>query len=339
MDATTLDGARAYAFQEAKNTQGVVVIRRGVLVAEWYMDGTGPDSYAASWSVAKSFTSALIGIAIERGELPGVDAALADYYPQWQRTDHAAITIEHILRMTSGLTWDERYDVASARDSDVAQLVLTTGSPLAYVLDRPVESAPNTEFHYSSGDTLLLSGLLAQATGMPAGDYAEQRLLSKLGIERAEWWAAKTGETLTYCCLDMTSRDFARFGLLYMNGGRWDGEQIVPAAWVDASLAPSPRYEGYGYKGWLLGRVDDRLPDDLFAALGHDGQYIYVIPSLELVVVRNGSYYKDPGPAIADPTLFIRYPSGGIIPGGGTTPPDSWDDPAFLGPIIDSIVD
>lgn len=337
MDSAVLDGARAYAFQQDKNTQGVVVTRRGVLVAEWYMDGAGPDSYAASWSVGKSFTSALVGIAIEEGDIAGVDVPLSDYYPTWSGSDHDQITLEHVLHMATGLKWNEDYNLAGANDSDVAQLVLTTESPLDYVVDRPIESATNTVFNYSSGDALLLSGILAQATGMSAGEYAEKHLFSRLDIEGADWWLAKTGETLTYCCLDMTSRDFARFGLLYMNGGQWNGKQVVPAAWVEASLAPSTLYEGYGYQWWLGGGA--ALPDDLFAARGHDGQYIYVIPSLELVVVRNGYYYKDPGPAVADPTLFLRYPSGGLTPGGGTMPPDSWDDAAFLGPILDSIVD
>jgi CubicO group peptidase (beta-lactamase class C family) len=339
MDSTVLDGARTYAFQEGKNTQGVVVTRRGVLVAEWYMDGADATSYGASWSVGKSFASALVGIAIERGDISGVDAPLADYYPSWKGTSHDQINVEHVLHMATGLKWSEIYDISQIDESDVAQIVLTTSSPLDYVVERPVEAPVNTVFNYSSGDSLLLSGILQQETGMSAGEYARKHLFSKLDMESAEWWDAKTGETLTYCCLDMTTRDFARFGLLYMNRGEWNGRQIVPAEWVDASLAPSSVYEGYGYKWWLTGRTNSGLPADTYSARGHDGQYIYVIPSLELVVVRNGYYYKDLGPPIADPTLYLRYPSGGLTPGGGTMPPDSWDDVAFLKPIIDSIVD
>jgi len=339
MDATILDGARAYAFQDGKNTQGVVVVRRGAIVAEWYEDGAGPDRYAASWSMAKSFTSALIGIAIDEGAIASVDVPLTDTYPQWIGTDHDEIRLEHVLHMATGLLWNEDYDIRNANESDVTQLVLTTESPLDYVLARPQELATNTVFEYSSGDTLLMSGMLAKATGMSAGEYAQSRLFSKLDIEGAQWWRAKTGETLTYCCLDMTSRDFARFGWLYLNRGNWNGEQVVPEAWVDASLEPSPHYAGYGYQWWLPGRVDGSLPDDLFMADGFDGQYIYVIPSLELVVVRSGHYDKDPGEPIADPTLFLRYPPNGITPGAGTLPPDSWSDTAFLGPILDSIVD
>ena len=337
--SSRLEGARTYAFADGKNTQGVVVTRRGVLVAEWYEDGAGPDSYAASWSMAKSFTSALIGIAIDEGKIDGVDVPLTDYYPQWSGSSHDRIRLEHVLHMASGLEWFEAYDLSMANESDAAQLIITTGSPLEYVLARSVEFEANTVFEYSSGDSLLMSGVLAQASGMTAGEYAASRIFSPLDIEGAQWWRAQTGETLTYCCVDMTSRDFARFGLLYMQGGMWQGEQIVPASWVEASLTPSPLYGGYGYQWWLVGRTEAELPDDVFAAIGFDGQFIYVIPSLELVVVRNGHYDKDIGPPIADPTLFLRYPSGGLTPGAGTVPPDSWSDAAFLGPIIDSIGD
>ena len=338
MDSATLEGAQTYAFADGKYTQGVVVTRRGMLVAEWYADGRDATSYGASWSMAKSFTSALIGIAIHEGAIANEDVGLADYYPEWAADPRTMITLEHVLHMASGLAWNEDYNINNANDSDVVKLVFTTESPLAYVIGKAAEIPPNTEFEYSSGNTLLMSGILAQSTGMSAGAYAQSRLLSRLGIEGADWWRAKTGETLTYCCLDMTSRDFARFGLLYLQRGAWEGEQIIPEAWVEASITPSPRYAGYGYQWWLEGRTDPTLPTDLYAAEGHDGQFIYVIPSLELVIVRNGLYDKFDGPAIADPQLFLRYPSDGLgNGGGGTIGPDSWDHAAFLRPILDSI--
>jgi CubicO group peptidase (beta-lactamase class C family) len=337
MDAAMLERAREYAFQPAKFTQGVVVTRRGVLVAEWYEDGRDATSYGGSWSMAKSFTSALIGIAIDEGKISGVDKKLVDYYPMWAGSPREQITLENALQMSSGLMWLEDYAIDRASGSDVVQLVFTTESPLDYVLAKPQESPPGTVWEYSSGDTLLLSGVLAKATGKRAGDYAQDKLFDKLDIRGAEWWRAKTGETLTYCCLDMTSRDFARFGLLYLRRGMWNGEQVVPADWVDASLRPAATYDGYGYQWWLEGTADSRLPPDLFMAKGHDSQYIYVVPSLELVVVRNGHYDKFDGPAIAEPQLFLRYPSDGLTPGGGTKPPDDWSHVEFLQPIVASV--
>ncbi|HTL32925.1 MAG TPA: serine hydrolase [Kofleriaceae bacterium] len=337
MTSGTLEAARQYAFTPERHTQGVVIIRHGNLVAEWYEEGRDANSYGASWSMGKSFTSALIGIAIHEGKIPGVSTPMSKYYPSWAGDDRNKITIEHTLHMSTGLMWDEDYVIEHATTSDVVHLVFTTDSPLAYVVGKSAEFPPDTMFEYSSGNTLLLSGVIQKATGMRAGDYAESRLFSKMGIKGAEWWRAKTGETLTYCCLDMTSRQYAQFGLLYMQHGIWEGEQIVPAAWVDASLTPAPTYQGYGYQWWLEGKTDTQLPPDLFMANGHDGQFIYIIPSLDLVVVRNGHYDKFDGPPIAEPQLFLRYPSDGLTPGGGTIPPETWSHADFLRPIIASI--
>lgn len=337
MNSTMLEGARTYAFQEDRHTQGVVVTRHGVLVAEWYEEGRDAKSYGASWSMAKSFTSALVGIAIHEGKIPSVDQKLVDYYPEWAGSPRDQISIADTLHMSTGLMWDEDYVIANASTSDVVHLVFTTDSPLAYVVSKPSEFPTNTMFEYSSGNTLLLSGVIQQATGMRAGDYAQEKLFSKLDIEGAEWWRAKTGETLTYCCVDMTSRDYARFGLLYMQHGMWNGEQIIPGDWVDASLTPAPTYKGYGYQWWLEGKTNPDVPPDVFMANGHDGQFIYIIPSLDLVVVRNGHYDKFDGPPIAEPQLFLRYPSDGLTPGGGTLPPASWSHTDFLKPILASI--
>lgn len=342
MNSGAIEAAYQYAFQPGKHTQGVVVIRHGVLVSERYEDGRDAKSYGASWSMAKSFTSALVGIAIHEGKISGVDKKLSDYYPSWKADARNQISIEHVLHMSTGLMWDEDYVIEHATTSDVVHLVFTTDDPLQYVVDKPAEFPPDSMFEYSSGNTLLLSGVLQQATGKRAGDYAQDKLFSKLDIEGAQWWRAKgdKGETLTYCCLDMTSRDYARFGLLYLQHGMFNGEQVVPADWVDKSMQPAPTFAGYGYQWWLRNANDPdlaSLPADLFFADGHDGQFIYVIPSLDLIVVRNGHYDKFDGPPIADPQLFLKYPSDGLTPGGGTIPPDSWSHKDFLTPIIAAI--
>lgn len=335
MDPALLEEAREYAFQEGKNTQGVVVVRHGRIVAEWYAEGASAESYGASWSMGKSFTSALVGIALEEGSIPSLDVSMATYIPSWTGTEHEAITLRDVLEMSSGLEWDENYGIGS----DVQRMVTTMSPPLSVPTGRPVIAPPGTTFNYSSGDTMLLSAVLQQATGMSVADYAEQKLFRPLGIRNAEWWKDTTGMTLTYCCLDMRSRDFARFGELYLRNGAWNGRPVVPASWVTASLTPTPSYGGYGFQWWLIGREGPGLPEDTYAAIGHDGQYIYVIPSKDLVVVRNGTYIKFEGEPVADPYLFLRYPSDGIIRDLGTKPPDDWDDVTFLGYVIDSITD
>jgi CubicO group peptidase (beta-lactamase class C family) len=335
LDPALLEQARTYAFADGRNTQGVVVVRDGVIVSEWYADGAGPDSWVASWSVAKSFTSATVGIAIDEGLIPGVDEPMTTWYPEFAGTERADMTLRDVLQMGSGLTWVEDYDPAAIGASDIIRLVTGERDQLAYAASRPAQVAPGTRWSYSSGDTMLLSGVLEQATGMPADEYATEVLFEPLGLERAEWWRDGAGHTLTYCCLDSTSRDFARFGQLYLQEGRWGDEQVVPEAWVAESLVPSaPSEEAgepYGYQWWL---GEPAGTEDVFAAVGHDGQWIYVIPGLDMVVVRNGTYVKNPGPPIADPNLFPLYPSDDIVPGQGTAPPDEWDVAEFLGPII-----
>ena len=262
---------------------------------------------------------------------------MATYLPSWKGTDKAGITIRNVLQMSSGLAWNEEYDPSSAGASDVVQMGLSADE-LAYPVARPVAAPPGTRWLYSSGDAMLISEAIAKATGMSAAEYAKRKLFDPIGMEKADWWQDAAGHTLGYCCLDATARAYARFGLLYLHQGRWGSEQVVPASWVKDSVTNAPgEHPDYGYM-WWLGDVDG-VPKDLFDADGHDGQYIWVIPSLDLVVVRTGTYVKDPGPSVGDPNLFAKYPPDDLVPGKGTIAPDSWDDAAFLGPIVRSIRD
>jgi CubicO group peptidase (beta-lactamase class C family) len=336
MSSDVLDGARVYAFQPQKHTQGVVVVRHGVIVAEWYEAGRDERSFGTSWSVAKSFTSALIGIAIEEGLIESVDVRMAEFFPEWRGTDREAIRLRDVLQMASGLDWVESYDPSDLSSSDVIRMIVGERDHLAYAVSQPRAAPPGTRFSYSSGDTMLLSGVLEIVTGRTAGEYAEEKLLRPIGMAPVDWWRDAEGHTATYCCVDTPSREFAKLGLLYLRQGRWDGVQVVPAEWVVASTSPSPSYPGYGYQWWLdAGNAD--LPD-YFSARGHDGQFIYVVPSLDLVVVRNGHYDKYPGEPMANPSLWALLPSDGLIAGAGTVPPeDGWDDAEFLRPIVASI--
>jgi CubicO group peptidase (beta-lactamase class C family) len=349
MDAQLLDRARAYAFEDGRNTQSIVIVRSGRIVAEWYAPGTDANSWATSWSMAKSFSSALIGIAIDEGLIESVDVPMSRYIPAWAGTDKEPILLRHVLQMAAGLEWNEAYAASDVAGSDVVQLVVHGGGELEYAAGKPLTAPPGTVFNYSSGAAMLLSAVLQQATGMSALEYAQQKLFTPLGIEHVDWWRSTEGHTLTFCCLDMTSRDFARFGLLYARGGRWLDRPLVSSRWVKDSLAPSPARPGYGYQWWLLGVRDQEgppdqippeqstLPPDTFAAIGVDDQIIYAVPHLDLVVVRNGTYVKDPGPAVADPALLPRLPPFGVIPGKGTVPPKGWDFAGFLKLVLAAI--
>ncbi len=333
MDATVLEGARAYAFQAGKNTQSVLVVRDGVIVGEWYRDGVDESAFATSWSVAKSFTSALIGIAIDEGLIQSIDVSMAEFLPEWRGTEKEDITLRDVLSMASGLAWNESYDPDDLSSSDIIQMILLSEDHLAYAVSRPLEVPPATRWLYSSGDAMLLSGALEEATGGNAGAYAREKVLEPIGMSPVDWWTDFVGQTVTYCCIDTPARQFAKFGLLYLRGGEWDGVQVVPRDWVTTSTAPSV-VPYYGYQWWLDVTPGGR---EVFSAQGHDGQYIYVVPDLDLVVVRNGRYDKYSGEPRADPSLWSLLPSDGLVEGLGSVPPDRWSDDEFLGPIEASI--
>ena len=316
MDSAVLAGARDYAGVPGRHTQGVVVVRHNVIVAEWYFGGAGEDTPATSWSVAKSITSALIGIAIDSGKIPGVETSQADFYPDWAGTDKAAITLRHILSMTSGLEWKEGYE-GETSDSDVMKMLFIEADQLAYAAGRPLARPPGTYWYYSSGDSMLLSGVLESATGVTAAVYGEEVLFSRIGMKNLTWDSDQAGHSLTYCCINTSPRNFAKFGLLYLRQGKWGDRQVVPAEWVAESTRPSQDlYPYYGYQWWLYDPGDPTwkdtsgIPKSLFLAWGHHEQKIIVVPSLDLVVVRNGVPWQ---------------------------PPDEWNDGEFLKPVLDSI--
>ena len=337
-DAEALEHALDAALIPTANTQGVVVVRHGKIVTERYADGAASDSWAASWSVAKSFASALVGIAVDEGNISSVDTPMTTWFPDWEARGLGDITLRHVLQMSTGLQWNEDYNPSNG-PSDIIALVTSHADQLAYAAALPKEAEPGTVFNYSSGVSLLLGEVIAQSTGMSADDYAREKLFDPMQFSKADWWQDAAGHTLTYCCVDTTSRDFARFGWLYLNDGNWDGTQLVPASWVEESLTGAPTSpDQYGYQWWLEDYPG--VPDDMFMARGFDGQYIFAIPSLDLVVVRNGTYVKDPGPAVADPNLFAVYPPNGFIPGKGTiAPSDGWDTAGFIAGVVAAIHD
>jgi len=335
IDGVALEAAREYAFQADRNTQGVVVTRGGRLVAEWYAPDEGPRSWGASWSMAKSFTSALVGIAIDEGKISDVNVSMAEYFPDWAGTAKANIRLVDVLHMESGLKWNEDYNASNLAGSDIIQMGMSPDQ-LAYAASRPVEVAPGTRFNYSSGDTMLLSKVIESATGMPADQYAREKLFGPLGMDQVEWWRDAKGHTLTYCCLDTTSRNYARMGLLYLQGGSWNGNQIISSSWVQNSLTGTAASNGnYGYQWWI--RTHPAIEGPIYMMNGFDGQMTFVIPSLDMVVVRNGDYVKSECEPVADPNLFGRYPPSNLIPGKGTRPPASWNNNEFLGLIVDAV--
>jgi len=272
-------------------TVAFLVVKDTALLFESYWDGYGKDSYSNSFSMAKSIVSLLMGCAISDGYVKSIDEPIGNYLPDFAEGDKAKITIKHLLTMSSGLSWDESYSTLFS---------LTTqgyyGNDLPkLVLNQTVVKEPGKLFEYRSGDTQLLSLIIEKATGKTLSDYASEKIWSKIGAEHDALWCLdrKDGVEKAFCCFNTNARDFARFGQLVLNGGRWNGEQIVPENYLNEALTPASylfdpetnrNVDFYGYQWWMI-NIDGYKT---WYARGLLGQYIFVIPDLNAVVVRLG---------------------------------------------------
>jgi CubicO group peptidase (beta-lactamase class C family) len=284
----------------ADNSNDVLVLRGGRIVAETYAAGSGPEKTQEIASAAKSMVSVLIGMCIGQGKIKGVDQSASDFIPQWRDTPKAAITLRHLLTMTSGLAF---------RGLRVRGV---TGDQLAINAAAPVAFAPGTHWAYSTPMFHLLYHVVERAAGEPFEAYAQRNLIEPLGMKDTTWVTSagvgSDGPVTNYYSARCSARDLARFGLFAQRDGRWDGRQLISAAYLNAATAPSQTLNGaYGYLWWENARPGHSAagggdapayrfpgsPRDVFAALGAGGQAVMVAPSLDLVVVRQG---RTPGP-------------------------------------------
>lgn len=306
MDSDLLLRAYDYAANPDVYTRGLVIIRRGYIVGEAYFGNFDLYSRHPSYSVAKSFMSALIGIGIDQRIFESVDEPISHYYPELNQKkgmrvrsylpgdlsssgSKRKITIENLLTMTSGLEWNED-DFNNLIANDVVLMALQDNYA-QYVLSKPIIHDPGTVWNYSSGDPMLLSGLFNRVLGISAFQFGLEHLFSPIGIPQIIWENDPVGQTIGGWGIEATVREFAKFGYLYSKGGEWEDRQIVPENWIYQSVQPvSENVNNYGYLWWLrpsLGGYDGSLiPDDTFFARGLFTQEIFVIPSKDLVIVR-----------------------------------------------------
>jgi CubicO group peptidase (beta-lactamase class C family) len=301
MDAVGLQQVYDYVANPNINVQGFVVIRNGYIVCEGYFGKFDMNSTHESFSAAKSFTSALIGIAIEKGYLSGVDETIGTFFPQLNEPgmDEAKkeITIKHLLTMTSGLEWNEDDYLDLFRNDAIGMLF--NPDLIRYVLDKPLLYAPGEHWYYSTGDSMLLSGVIQNATDMTAYQFALEHLLRPIGLSQIRWLQVRPGYTHGGMGIQATVREFAKFGHLYLKKGRWDSRQVVPESWVEESLAPVRSFSNgevisneYGYQWWLLpsliGYEHSIVPPSTFLAWGIFSQQIFIVPEEDIVAVRVG---------------------------------------------------
>jgi CubicO group peptidase (beta-lactamase class C family) len=284
-----------------------VVVKGGEIAYERYGEGYDPQRPFHTWSVTKSITNIAVGLALEEGLIGSLDQTLGelipDRIPPGADPRVADITLEHLLTMTGGWAWDGRVNFARFVETDDLDLMLA----------RPLVCDPGACFEYDSGSSNLLAYVVERQSGQLMADYLQPRLFAPLGIDRPSWLVTDDGACRGGGGAFLTPREMAKIGYLYLNGGVWDGRQIVSREWVERSTRPHASGVGYasgsnigggsyGYHWW----VAETAAGPAAVAFGYGGQYIYVVPSIDLVVVT--------GYAETDPTRpdLQQYPRPAI---------------------------
>ena len=287
---------------------GILIVKSGRLVFEEYFPGYafyhGPltefdrETKHNLASVTKSFTSALIGLAIDNGFIQNVNQKMFSFFPEYidlNNDEKDKITLEHLLTMTSGLEWDESTFSYSDPRNDVFQL-FHQNDPIRFILNKPMVTEPGTQFLYSSGSANVLGEIIRKTTGLRADDFAREYLFSPLGITDYKWVILPNNVLFTSGDLKLRPRDMAKLGDLYLHDGVWKGQQIISEWWVEKStrsfINADPGWE-YGYKWWLYTYEINSQQIESYSARGWGGQNIIVFPSLDMVVVTTAGYYDD----------------------------------------------
>jgi CubicO group peptidase (beta-lactamase class C family) len=312
----------------------VLIVRHGRLVFEEYFEGRTHPTFGEQpisfnretehclSSVAKSFTATLLGIAIDHGFITGVDQSVFDFFPQLQDLNvgqRGGITLEHLVTMTSGLEWDE--SSRSLRDplNDLtAWLNLTRNTaqdPVRAVLERRMVAAPGALYRYGGGNTNVLGKAVQNAVGQRLDGFARDSLFEPLAIEKVWWWLLRDDFVYASGDIALRPRDMARFGLMYLNGGVWNGQMILSPGWVERSATQYteiPRsdphfgtngFAGYSYGWWIK---NASYGGGVYEASGWGGQTITVFPDLDMVVVLTGGSYWEP-PRHSPEAIVTRY--------------------------------
>ena len=286
-------------FLRRTDTGGLLVLQDGKIRSEQYWLSGGPQVQWVSWSVAKSFTSALVGIAIAEGHIGSVDDPISDYIAVNSGSAYDGVSIKDVLQMSSGARWREDYADPEAEIHQLSQVMAGLGTLDGFVASLARDKDPGTACCYNSADTQALGSLLVQATGRSMTEYMQEKLCDPLGFESPGYWLIDSGgREMAFAGLNLTARDFAKLGELYRCGGNWHGKQVVPTDWVSQSIrCDEPHLQpgkvdvggipfdiGYGYQWWIP-------PGDRgeFTAIGVYNQFVYVDPSRNVTIVKQSA--------------------------------------------------
>lgn len=294
-----LEGALEWAFSEpaatkVRRTRAVVVVHEGKIVAERYAAGFNMDTPLAGWSMTKGVMNALVGIMVRMGKTR-LDAPIAA--PEWLRPGdrRSRISLEHLLHMSSGLRFNEDYGHPL---QDVTTMLFSVPDAAHFAAEKPLVAEPGTRLSYSSGSTNIISRNMRHVLGDEQyWSFPKRELFDRIGMTSAVMERDASGTFVGSSFMYATARDWSRFGQLYLQDGIWEGERILPEGWVEFSRRPAPlaTENQYGAHFWLKigqdfssGDRDIELPEDTFHATGYEGQFLTIIPSRRLVIVRLG---------------------------------------------------
>lgn len=271
---------------------GIVILQDGQIRFEKYGLGFGPSGRWTSFSVAKSFTSTLVGAAIQDGYIKSLDDKVSQYIPGLKGSAYDDVSIRQLLTMSSGVKWNEDYedpnaDVAKFNNAEPEDGLDAT---VSYMRHLPRAHPPGEVWHYNTGETNLIGVLVSSATKKPLAQYLQEKVWQPAGMEApATWLLSKTGHEIAGCCLQAATRDYARFGLFVLSGGKAGGKQIVPADWFAQATVKQKDIgtpgKGYGFQWWTY-------DNGAVAAQGIFGQGIFIDPKRRLVIASNADWTR-----------------------------------------------
>jgi CubicO group peptidase (beta-lactamase class C family) len=306
--------------EAVKNVHSVLLVKNGKLVLDEYFYGNHRNGLHPIASDTKSVTSILVGIAVDRKLIHDLNQMLYEIFPEYKGTrwidQKYQITLKHALTMTGGLDWDEwTHPYWDARNSSYK--MERSDSWIKYVLDKEAKESPGKTFTYNSGLSILLGEIIRKSTGMYADKFAEKYLFGPLGISEYVWYRHDDGTIQTGGGLLLRPRDMAKIGYLMLKKGNWKGMQIVSQKWAQESTKAqvSAGSYGYGYQWWRGKTIANNQIIDSYWAWGLGGQFIFVFPAIDLVVVFNGKVWKNPDNSKRAFNMLTQY----IIP--AVTPP------------------
>lgn len=291
---TTVD---TETFLAETDTSALLVLEDGKVRYERYMLTGGRDVHWLSMSVAKSFVSAAIGIAVAEGHIESIEDPITRYVRSLEGSAYDGVRIKDILQMSSGASWNEDYSDPNSDIGRFGRIMAIGGSMEAFAATLEREHEPGTRNHYNSTDTQVLGILLVRATGRSIADYMGEKLWQPLGMENDGYWMVDSDDMeMAFGGLNATARDYAKLGELYLRDGLWNGKQLVSKQWVRASVTPDaphlmpdaadPSFPvGYGYQWWIPSGSEGE-----YSAIGVYNQFIYVNPTRDVVVVKLSAY-------------------------------------------------